>query len=268
MQMKNLLSFILFLLILTSCTEDVSRNVNTDITKEADQFFRFSKALGESGYLGNISFGDFFRITAEELPGCPLITRNTSTRTIVLDYSLPQACEHLNSIPRTGKIILDFSLSNTTEASWTLTYEDYTFGGTRIEGTRYFMNTSFNENQETIENLKITLEPNLGFIINSTLFYSVARLSARPFALSARGRVEGTNPAGRNFTSSITGAKEQLFSCYRLGWELPQSGTESWIVSRGNSSSLEYMVKFETGEGCNPTVISSLPDGRSLQLNP
>jgi len=268
MQMKNLLSFVLLISILISCTEDVSRNINTDISKEANQFFHFSKALGESGYLGNISFGDYFRITSDELPGCPLITRNTTTRTIILDYSLPQDCEHLNSIPRTGKIILDFGLSNTAEASWTMTYEDYTFGGTRIEGTRYFKNTSFNENQELVENLKITLEPNLGFVVNGMLFYSVARLSARPFALSTRGRVEGINPAGRNFTSAITGAKEQLFSCYREGWELPQSGSESWIVSRGSLSGLEYMVMFETKEGCNPTVISSLPDGRTLQLNP
>ncbi|WP_157963204.1 hypothetical protein [Algoriphagus litoralis] len=266
--MKNLLLLFLCSLILSSCTEDVSRNINTDLTQEADQFFRFSSALGETGYLGNISYGDYFRISGDEIPGCPLITRNTATRTIILDYSNPQACEHLNSIPREGKIILDFGLSNTAEASWTMKYEDYSFGSIKIEGVRVFRNISFNENQESVENLKITLDPNLGFVVNGTLSYSVARLSARPFALSTRGRVEGTNPAGRNFFAAITGAKEQLFSCYRLGWELPQSGTESWIVSRGNSSSLEYMVKFETGDGCNPTVISTLPDGRTIQLNP
>ena len=266
--MKNYIIKLSIVLLIWSCTEDVSREINTDLTQEADQFFRFSEALSESGYLGNISFGDYFRISADELPGCPLISRNTSTRTIVLDYNNPQECEHVNTIPRTGKIILDFKLSNTPEPSWTLTYEDYTFGTTKMEGTRYFINTSFNENQENVENLKMSLENDLGFVINGTLFYSVARFSARPFALSTRGRVEGTNPAGRDFTSSITGAKEQLFSCYRLGWELPQSGNESWIVSRSPSSSLEYMVKFETTEGCDPVVISTLPDGRTLQLNP
>jgi hypothetical protein len=218
--------------------------------------------------LGNISFGDYFRISADELPGCPMITRDIDSRRIELDYSNPQECEHLNTTPRSGKIILDFSLSNTPDPSWKLSYEDYTFGTTKMVGTRYFINTSFNENQENLENLKITLDNDLGFVLNGTLNYSVARLSARPFALSTRGRVEGTNPAGRNFTSTITGAKEQLFSCYREGWELPQSGSESWIVTRSQSGSLEYMVRFETTDGCDPTVISTLPDGRTLQLNP
>jgi hypothetical protein len=66
----------------------------------------------------------------------------------------------------------------------------------------------------------------------------------------------------------ITESKEQLFSCYRDGWELPQTGKESWIVSRGASSSLEYKVSFQASAQCNPVVISTLPDGRTLQLNP
>lgn len=267
-QMKNPFFYFLTLLIYTSCTEDVSKNINTDLTKEVDQFFQFSEAISESSYLANISYSDYFRITAEELPGCPTITRKIENRILELDYSNSQECDQPNKTPRKGKIILDFSLSNTPEMSWTLTYEAYSFGTTKIEGVRNFSNLSFGENIERIENLKIELEKNLRFTVSGSFSYSVARLSFRPFALSTRGRIEGTNPAGRDFSLVITQAKEQFFSCYRQGWELPQTGSETWLISRGNSSGLDYIVNFATTSGCDPTVISTLPDGRSLQLNP
>jgi hypothetical protein len=266
--MKNPFSYFLLVLLYTSCEEVVSKDINTDLTREVGQFFQFSEALSESSYLGNISYPDYFRIASEELPGCPTIIRRTEKRIIELDYANPQECDQPNKTPRKGKIILDFALSNTPEMSWTLTYEGYSFGTTRIEGLRKYLNLSFRENTEKIENLSIELEKNLGFVVSGSFSYSTARLSFRPFALSTRGRIEGKNPAGRDFSLVITQAKEQLFSCYREGWELPQTGSETWIISRGTSTSLDYMVKFETKDGCDPTVISTLPDGRSLQLNP
>lgn len=266
--MKNLLFFSFILLFYTSCTEDVSRNINTDLIQEADQFFSFSEALNESSYLANISYSDYFRISSEDLPGCPTIIRRTADRIIELDYTNSQDCDQQNKKPRKGKIILDFALSNIPDLSWTLNYEGYSFDSTKIEGIRKFSNPSFGENTETIENLRIELENKLGFIVSGSFSYSVSRLSLRPFALSMRGRVEGTNPAGRDFTLAITKPKEQLFSCFSQGWELPQSGNESWIISRSPSRSLDYLVRFENMEGCNPIVISTLPDGRTLQLNP
>ncbi len=266
--MKKYLIKPLIFLFFWSCTEDVSRTINTDLTQEAGQFFAFSEAMSESSYLGNISYSDYFRITSEDLPGCPTIIRKTEDRIIELDYSNPQECEQPNNSPRIGKIILDFALSNFPELRWTLTYEGYSFKNIKIEGVRIFTNPSFGENIERFENLKIELEKNLGFSSSGSFSYSVARLSFRPFALSMRGRIEGTNPAGRDFSLVITQAKEQLFSCYGQGWELPQSGNETWIISRGPSNSLDYMVRFESNEGCDPKVISTLPDGRTLQLNP
>lgn len=206
--MKNPFFYFSILVLYTSCTEDVSRNINTDLTQEADQFFQFSEALSESSYLGNISYPDYFRISSEELPGCPAIIRRTEKRIIELDYSNPQKCDQPNKTPRKGKIILDFALSNTPEMSWTLKYEGYIFGTTQIEGIRNFSTLSFGENTEKIENLRIELDKNLGFIFSGSFSLSVARLSSRPFALSTRGRIEGTNPAGRDFSLVITQAKE------------------------------------------------------------
>jgi hypothetical protein len=266
--MKNYYFLVVLSLLVFSCTEDVSKEISTDLTKEADQFFQFSEAQWESGYLGNISYPDYFRIASSELPGCPNLIRSTSSRIIRLDYSNPVACTQENQIPRTGIIELDFTLSNSTNPVWTMTFKEYSFGGIKINGSKQFRSVAFNENQETFENLRIELENNLEFVFNGTLSYSISRLSARPFGLSSRGRIEGRNPAGRQFSLVITEAKEQSFACYREGWVLPQIGKESWIVSRGPKSNLEYKVSFDTQADCDPFVNSTLPDGRTLQLNP
>lgn len=266
--MKKFLLLISASILSWSCTEDVSKDISTDLSQEANQFFRFSEAINESSYLGNISLTEYFRTFPEELPGCPEIIRSPGSRIIELNYSNPQDCQQPNKTLRTGRIILDFTLSNTSNPSWSMTYEKYFFGKTLIDGVRYFVNPSFNENKETFENLQVELEKNLGFVASGSFSYSVARLGSRPFALSTRGRIEGRNPAGRDFSLVITEAKEQSFSCYRDGWELPQRGKENWIISRSPSNSIDYKVRFEQSINCNPVVTSTLPDGRSLQLNP
>lgn len=266
--MKTFHSIIIACLLAFSCSEDVSKEINTDLSQEAVQFFQFSEAMWESNYLGNISYQDYFRISSAELPGCPTIIRSSASRIIQLDYSTPLECDQINKTSRSGKIILDFTLSNSSTPVWTLTYEDYLFDGIKIDGFRQFQSVSFNENRETFENISVELKKNLGFQASGTFAHSVSRSSFRPFALSSRGRIEGKNPTGRDFSLVITESKEQLFSCYRDGWELPQTGKESWIVSRGINNSLAYEVLFKASAECNPVVLSTLPDGRSLQLNP
>lgn len=266
--MKKYLFLVSTSIFLWSCSEDVDKTINTDLAQEADQFFRFSESFSESSYLGNISYVDYFRIMPEELPGCPTIVKSPDSRIIELDYDSPVECGQENKTPRTGKIILDFTLSNTVTPRWSLTYDNYTFEGVKIEGSRHFEGLPFNENRESFEMHIVEFEKNLSFVFDGMLSYSVSRSSLRPFALSTRGRIEGKNPAGRDFSIVITEAKEQLFQCYRQGWVLPQTGKESWIVSRGGSSGLDYEVTFQSSQECNPTVISTLPDGRTLQLNP
>lgn len=266
--MKKYIALSSVILFFWSCSEDVSKEISTDLTQEANQFFAFSEAFGENSYLGNITYSDYLIITPQELPGCPTIVQKPEARIIELDYSTSVECEQQNKSLRTGKIILDFTLSNTGNPTWTLTFENYTFDGVKIEGSRKFEALSLNENQEKFENITVELNKNLRFIFSGGLAHSTSRSGFKPFALSSRGKIEGRNPAGRAFSLVITEAKEQLFQCYRQGWTLPQTGTESWIVDRGNSNSLEYKVSFKSGEDCNPVVVSTLPDGRMLQLNP
>ncbi len=255
-------------LILWACSEDVGKDINTDLTQEANQFFGFSEAMGESAYLGNISYPDYSRITSDKLPGCPTIVPSPDFRMITLDYSSPQECEQEHKIPRTGRIVLDFTLSDSAHPSWSLTYEGYTYDGIKIEGMRMFEGVSLGENRESFENLRVELEKNLGFRVGGELSYSVSRSDFRPFSLKTRGKIAGTNPAGRDFLLLVTAPKEQLFQCYSSGWDLPKTGKESWTVSRSATADLEYEVSYQSTEICDPVVVSTLPDGRILQLNP
>ncbi|GAB3217435.1 hypothetical protein J0A67_00415 [Algoriphagus aestuariicola] len=266
--MKNSLVLFSILALLWSCTEEVSRDINTDLTQEAEQFYRFSEAIGEASYLANISQSEYSSILSQELPGCPSITHSLDSLIITLDYSSDEVCEQENKIPRTGKIILDFTLSDSANSLWSLSYEDYTYRGGKIEGQRNFEGVSPEESQEIFENLRIELANGIGFTADGELSYVISSEELKPSSITSRGKITGMNPAGRDFSIVTSTAKVQLFQCYGQGWDLPQSGEELWMVSRGGTAELEYEVTFQNTETCNPIVTSSLPDGRTFQLNP
>ncbi len=266
--MVRLYIFLFIFLLASSCTEDESKTISTDLSTEAIQHFNLSKAFSESNYLGNISYQDYFRISSSELPGCPTIERSLQSRIITLDYSKPLECTQENNKPRTGKIILDFTLSNSTSPTWILTYEDYSVDGIKVSGERQFRAITSNETEASFENLEVELPNNLAFLIKGKLNHSISRANFRPFGLSTRGSIEGVNPAGRTFTLVITEPKEQLFACYRQGWFLTQTGEESLKISRGIDRDVVHTTTYQTSTGCNPSVITILPDGRNFQLNP
>jgi len=266
--MKKYLILLTVSLVYWSCTEEPSRDINTDLSQEADQFFGFSEAVSESAYLGNLSYSDYTTLLTNALPSCPAIMLTPDSRIVTLDYSNTEECDQEKKAARTGRIILDFTFSNLENPTWTMTYADYTYNGIEIVGTRKFTGLSATENQESFEELRLELANNLDFSASGTLTHTVSQAGSTPMSLSTLGRIEGKNPAGRDFFLTIADAKEQLFTCYQQGWILPRKGQESWVVARGTSSSGNYVTNFQNSETCDPVVISTLPDGRTLQLNP
>lgn len=266
--MRKQLFLFAMLPILWSCAEEVSKDINTDLTQEAEQFYSFSEAISEGAFLANITYAEYARMTPAQLSGCPSITHSLDSRIVTLDYSSSGDCAQENANERTGKIILDFTQSGEASPAWSLSYEDYSYNGNKIEGKREFRGLSVAENQEKFEQLRFEMANQVTFMVNGEFSYTVSRSNLKLSALSARGKASGTNPAGRDFSLVTSVAKNQLFPCYGQGWNLPVSGKESWIVSRGGSSDLEYQVTFNNTDTCNPNVTALLPDGRSLQLNP
>lgn len=265
--MKHTFLIIAFAAFLGACSEDVSHDITTDLTQEADQFFLLSETLHESSYLGNLSFGEYFLLNSPSLPGCPSINYEPELSQIILDYSSVDSCSQTNTALRSGKIVLDFSLANVGLGSWSMVYENYSYEKTTVEGTRWFKKVSAAQNSESFENLKIRTENDLGFTISGDYTYFITRLNNSPIGISYAGRHEGVNPVGRQFVQSITEAKEVLFSCYSDGWVLPIKGKENWKVARGKNE-VGYQVSYSTAEDCLSDARAVLPDGRNYDLNP
>lgn len=266
--MKKLFIYFLILSLLSSCNEEISRDISTDLSKEADQFFDFSTAINEGSYLGNFSYPDYFRTQSQSLPGCPKIEIDQTLRLITLDYDAVDSCTQEKNFKRKGKIRLDFSQSNTQIATWWMEYMDYHFENSEITGKREFKALSTSQNQEKFENLKFKTDTDLSFVANGTNTYFVSRFSFRPFAISFVGTMEGINPAGRKFTQTLTKAKEVYINCFSEGWILPFEGEENWTVDRGIGRELAYKFDFSSEGQCDPVVTVLLPDGRNLVFNP
>ena len=263
-------NFFLSLLVIASfwgCSEDISHKIATDLTKEAEQFFLVSEVIGENSYLGNLTFSDYFRLDTTSLPGCPILTFDSDLRTITLDYDAVESCEQTTLKERSGKILIDFSLANSDLETWIVTYQDYHYQKTKIEGSRIYKRLSTSQNAESFENLKITTSADLHFELKGSFTYFISRFTFRPFAISYIGKMEGINPVGRDFTLTITEAKEQYINCYSEGWILPVVGKENWKVSRGDSE-IAYQVSYEEAEDCDTQVKAVLPDGRIYSLTP
>ncbi|GMQ24940.1 hypothetical protein Aoki45_16220 [Algoriphagus sp. oki45] len=266
--MKKLFIYFLILSLLFSCNEEISRDITTDLSMEADQFFDFSTAINEGGYLGNFSYPDYFRTQSQSLPGCPKIEIDQTLRIVTLDYDAVDSCTQEKTLKRKGKIRLDFSQSNTQIGTWWMEYIDYHFENTEIKGKREFKALTTSQNQEKFENLRFNRDTGLSFVANGTNTYFVSRFSFRPFAISFVGKIEGTNPAGRKFSQTLTKAKEVYINCYSEGWILPFEGEETWTVERGQGRELTYRFNFSSEGQCEPIVNALLPDGRNLILNP
>ncbi|GMQ30514.1 hypothetical protein [Algoriphagus confluentis] len=266
--MKNLLFPLLFLGLFCSCNEEIGREISTDLSEEVRQFYTLSTALTEGSYLANFTYGDYFRLQSESLPGCPKIEIDQSLRLITLDYDSVDSCMQERNFSRKGKIRIDYSLSNTQISTWWMEYEDYHFDKSRIQGTRQFQSLSPNQNQESFENLRLITDTNLSFTAKGSHTYFISRFSSRPFAISFVGTIEGINPVGRRFKQTLSGAKEVFINCYSEGWILPFEGEETWTVERGATRELSYKIAFSSEEECNPLVNATLPDGRILILNP
>jgi hypothetical protein len=93
--MKRYLTLLSFFPLLWSCTEEVSKDINTDLTVEATHFFNFSEAMLESTYLGNISYPEYARIISGNLPGCPEVTLLTPESSPLIMMQSPSASKKI-----------------------------------------------------------------------------------------------------------------------------------------------------------------------------
>lgn len=260
-----ILLFPLAALGLFSCQEDAERTIRTDLTQEANQFLTISEAWGESLFFAMISFNSYQNIESDTLPGCPEISVNSTEGTVILNFS--SGCEEGESV-RSGKLILQFPLSGSIQATWSLAYEGYSYRDWEIEGKRSFTFTSLRNIREEFDGLSITTSNEL----NSTLSGSFNHQQLlNGFSLSeivSRGSMQGLNPAGRSIKMSLQADRIVNYTCFLSGnGRLADSAAELWEVTRGNEN-LRHSLTYTPLDSCQTQVDALLPDGRTLQLRP
>ncbi|MDN3202865.1 hypothetical protein [Algoriphagus sediminis] len=252
--------------ILSGCAEDEDRNLRTDLPTEANQIFLISRLQYEHLFTALTPYQQFLNPEGLVLPGCPDVKVEEDLKRITLTYREVEGCE--NSDRRTGVIILDLALQNSSVPRWFMEFKDYTFEGDTIQGIKTFGQIGPGEVIETFEMLRIIAENQSSFVLNGALTHSYNSFNLETDLISSIGEINGKNPVGRQITSRNSQPLISAKSCFLAEDNLPVSGEELWEIQRGNSNSVLHTLKYETSGICETTAKMVLPDGRNLILNP
>lgn len=260
--MLRALFVLLLVLVFTSCSEDVERQIQTDLTVESQQLLRTSIAWGESNYFAMFSFGTYQTLSSDKLPGCPQISIDEDGKTVTLDFDLSPDCLQAAAPIRTGKIRLEYTNSSLIQGETLLTFENYTFGGIQIEGTKRFTRKDLRTFAESSEQLILTEPNDLSHYLTVESNHLVSLFNLRPLGFISTGTIAGTNPAGRAFTINLGEGRPYLSACLESNFNIPISGQETWKISRGQNSSLDYLITFSADSACRAAIQANFPDGR------
>lgn len=269
--MKSVLKLILLLSIpifFFSCGEDEDKNIQTDLSVEANQLFGISTAWGESLYFGLLNFEDFSQIPSAELPGCPSVLIEAVEKRITLTFDPTNVCGQSEKVTRSGQLTLQYPLVSTISSSWTLTYKDYTFQKDTIRGIREFTSTALNQVKENFIKLKKTSNREVNATFSGTLNHSLTKLRTKLVGMNSSGSISGTNSTGRNFIIDIGSPRQSLAICFSQNEILPISGKEKWTLDRGQNRVVVHSINYEPSGLCAVTAKVTLSDGRILIVIP
>ncbi len=263
-RISKILSLIFFSILLLGCEEDEGKIIQTDLSFEANELFGISTILGESLYFGLLSFEDYSLIPSIELPGCPSIQIDSTLKRITLIFDSPVDCPQNGSGKRLGKIILQYPLGLSPKPKWTLSYQDYSFQNTKIQGNREFTLENLNLVKESFVAFKTTSSREGTSLVSGTMNHTLTKLRFKLIGASSSGSFSGTNSAGRSFVSSINSPKQALVACFTQNNILPIAGKETWTIDRGDGKSVSHLLTYETSGSCDVLATVKLSDGRNL----
>lgn len=288
------ISIVLFILVpmLISCREDEDKITQTDLPTEASQLFSVSEVWGESLYYAMISWEEYQQADSLGLPGCPEVLLDELNRQVILEFSPDSSCTNPEVQNRLGKLLIRFDQNDSSDVkSWSMEYEDYIFGLNSIQGKRDFFTMDSITVSEKFQGLTQVSDGNLTTVFNGTLThkrsYSLDTLKrsdtlatgdssnsidtlvnlslSKIFSL---GAIDGINPAGRSFDMVLTPAQAHEVGCYQRNQIHPKTGGETWRVSRGISTGVNYSLTYEVqSDSCAVLATVTLPDGKKLLLN-
>lgn len=267
---KLIFGLIVLLPILMSCEEDVDKILQTDLSTEAAELFSISKDWNESLYFAMISWEEYQQLDTIGLSSCPDIILDKITQEVTLNFLSSSDCIQTGIYGRSGKLIIkyDTTLLNPNQ-SWTMTYDNYTFGSNSIEGIRTFSSDNPLQVAEEFIGLIEKTEKELSTEFSGKFIHTKSFFSDTLVSFTSLGRIKGINAVGRDFEITTDSPVIHNISCYQQNEILPTTGKGNWFVSRGGTSEVSYTVTYESLlEDCKVAVNANLPDGKKLRLNP
>lgn len=261
--------FSILIVALSACQEDADKVISTDLPTEAGQLFDLSTAWSESLYFGLLSLEEYQSMdSTSTLPGCPTLTVESDSSKVSLEFTSENECLQSGDANRSGKIILQYVLSDSISSNWTMEYEDYSFEENSLTGVRFFKKDSSNQIAESFSSLKMKTKEELTTTFSGNLKHSKSNLLTSSIGIISGGTINGVNPVGRDFSMEIPNDRLMLSSCFLKNELIPVAGSETWNVGRSNNKIVTYQLDYELIDSCQVAANALLPDGRTLLLNP
>ncbi len=264
--MRNKICFLfLSIPLVFACKEDEQRELQTDLPTEAAQFFSISKSMDESLFYALTPKNSYQE--TDTLPGLAAVIISEGGEKITIDFD-SLASDSEQKYARTGKLILTYENELSLESVIQMTYENYTFEGHQLEGSRVFTKTSRDSYSETFEGLKQITSEDLTSVFSGEITHQVGMDNGDLLQIQSSGIITGVNAVGRDFELNFPEAKNKSMDCFQSEEILPQAGSETWIVARGGISRVTHSLTYEAVSDCEVEVFVILPDGKRLLLNP
>jgi hypothetical protein len=263
--------FLYFVLFIASfgCQEDADKLIGTDLPKEASQMFDVSTAWSESLYFGLLSFEEYQAMESTSgLPGCPNLIVESDTRKVFLDFDTENECTQTGTFKRSGKLVIEFSLTGGAIPTWILEYDDYSFEGNSIRGIRTFRKDNNGDISESFDPITLETEKELTYTLKGNLRHAKGSSISNSIGVISGGNITGINAAGRDFSIETPFNRLMLTLCFQDNELIPVAGSETWNMARGSNKNVTYELKYELVDSCNVAANVLLPDGRQLLLNP
>jgi len=161
------------------------------------------------------------------------------------------------------------ALRSSQNPEWYITFENYVFESYAIKGEKRFIRLPNGVIQESYSDLKVHSTDKLSYTYGALINHLTIREGFGELeTVFSEGNMEGRNPAGRFFSkSNITPTISQA-SCFKSRKVSPDSGEETWVISRGSAREVNHQLSYDSNQNCETTASMLLPDGRKLILSP
>jgi hypothetical protein len=266
--LQKLLVPILMMLVISSCSTDIDKNITTDLQVEGNEIFNISFALEEAYFFAFQTLDNYMVADTLDIPGCPAITIDEALRKVTLEFDSSRECDNNASLLRSGKIHIQYLNTNMLEATTRLEYENYKVRGIKVEGKRDFKQVRSlvnpNRRTEVFTDLYLINEFESSSRINGNYEFQLTFQNGEFTEFLCSGSIEGRNVTGRRIVMNPTLNKRYLVDCILSGNYLPVEGSEKWQIFRNETTSTMHTMIYESASACENSASLILQDGRTI----